>query len=172
MRPREEKKEMYDKFGEMSSYTEINELAENLMNEGDIESLREMAKENGIPEDFVELYLEGEIPNLCDVLTAVVGKLEVEAADLKLTGLMQDWVEYIKGLCMESEMIAHQVREKGKSLKGCMAVLLKYSFENRVTVDKKIVQEAGIKAGRVDFGIPGMAEAKKMIKDYYLGGTK
>lgn len=172
MRPREEKKEMYDKFGEMSSYTEINELAENLMNEGDIESLREMAKENGIPEDFVELYLEGEIPNLCDALTAAIGKLEVEATDLKLTGLMQDWVEYIKGLCMENEMIVHQVRKKGKSLKVCMAVLLKYSFENRVTVDKKIVQEAGIKAGRVDFGIPGMAEAKKMIKDYYLGGMK
>lgn len=38
---------MYDKFGEMSSYTEINELAENLVNEGDIESLHEMAKENG-----------------------------------------------------------------------------------------------------------------------------
>ena len=163
---------MYDKFGEMSSYTEINELAENLMNEGDIESLREMAKENGIPEDFVDLYLEGGIPKPCDALTAVVGKLEVEAADLKLTGLMQDWVEYIKGLYMENEMIAHQIRKKGKSLKGCMAVLLKYSFENRVTVDKKIVQEAGIKAGRVDFGIPGMAEAKKMIKDYYLGGMK
>lgn len=163
---------MYDKFGEMSSYTEINELAENLMNEGDIESLREMAKENGIPEDFVDLYLEGGIPKLCDALTAAVGKLEIEAADLKLTGLMQDWVEYIKGLCMENEMIAHQIRKKGKSLKGCMAVLLKYSFENRVTVDKKIVQEAGIKAGRVDFGIPGMAEAKKMIKDYYLGGAK
>lgn len=120
----------------------------------------------------MDLYLEGDIPNLCDALTAAVGKLEVEAADLKLTGLMQDWVEYIKGLCMENEMIVHQVRKKGKSLKGCMAVLLKYSFENRVTVDKKIVQEAGIKAGRVDFGIPGMAEAKKMIKDYYLGGAK
>nr|DAM36625.1 MAG TPA: PcfK-like protein [Caudoviricetes sp.] len=163
---------MYDKFGEMSSYTEINELAENLMNEGDIESLGEMAKENGIPEDFVDLYLEGDIPNLCDALTAAVGKLEVEAADLKLTGLMQDWVEYIKGLCMENEMIAHQVRKKGKSLKGCMAVLLKYSFENRTAVPKEIVKEAKINASRVDFGIPGMAEAKKMIKDYYLGGTK
>lgn len=101
-----------------------------------------------------------------------MGKLEVEAADLKLMGLMKDWVEYIKGLCMENEMIAHQVRKAGKSLKGCMAVLLKYSFENRVTVDKKIVQEASIKASRVDFGVPGMAEAKKMIKDYYLGGVK
>ena len=65
---------MYDKFGEMSSYKEINELAENLANEGDVESLREMAKENGIPEDFVDLYLEGEIPKLCDDLIAAVGK--------------------------------------------------------------------------------------------------
>lgn len=64
---------MYDKFGEMSSYKEINELAENLANEGDIESLCEMAKENGIPEDFVDLYLEGEIPKLCDALIAAVG---------------------------------------------------------------------------------------------------
>lgn len=166
------KKGMYDKFGEMNSYKEINELAENLVNEGDTESLREMAKENGIPKDFVELYLEGDIPELCDALTAAVGKLEVEAADLKLTGLMQDWAEYIKGLCMENEMIVHQVRRKGKSLKGCMAVLLKYSFENRTTVPKEIVKEAKINANRVDFGIPGMAEAKKMIKDYYLGGTK
>ena len=40
---------MFDKFGEMDSYKEINELAENLFNEGDTDSLRVMAKENGIP---------------------------------------------------------------------------------------------------------------------------
>ena len=51
---------MFDKFGEMSSYKEINTLAENLFNENDIENLKEMAKENGISEDFVELYLSGE----------------------------------------------------------------------------------------------------------------
>lgn len=161
---------MYDKFGEMSSYTEINELAENLMNEGDIESLREMAKENGIPEDFVELYLEGEIPSFCDALTAAVGKLEVEAADIKAEGLLTDWVEYIKGLCMENEMIAHQVRKKGKDLRGCIAVLLKYSFDNRKPMDKEIVKRSKIQVSRVEFGYPGMAETKKMIKDYYLGG--
>ena len=40
---------MVDKFGAMDSYKEINELAENLFNEGDTDSLRVMAKENGIP---------------------------------------------------------------------------------------------------------------------------
>lgn len=38
---------MFDKFGEMSSYTEINELAANLLQEGDLDSLKELAKENG-----------------------------------------------------------------------------------------------------------------------------
>ena len=87
---------MFDKFGEMDSYKEINELAENLFNEGDTDSLRVMAKENGIPDDFVEMYLEGAIPELCDSTTAALGKLDVEAAGLKLNGLMLDWVEYIK----------------------------------------------------------------------------
>ena len=53
---------MFDKFGEMNSYKEINELADNLFNEGDQESLKEMAKENGIMQEFVEMYLQGDIP--------------------------------------------------------------------------------------------------------------
>ena len=36
---------MFDKFGEMNSYTEINELAANLLQEGDLDSLKELAKE-------------------------------------------------------------------------------------------------------------------------------
>lgn len=42
---------MFDKFVELNSCAEINELAENLFNEGDTDSLRVMAKENGIPEE-------------------------------------------------------------------------------------------------------------------------
>lgn len=46
---------MFERFGEMSSCREINELAENLLNEGDIQNLKVMAQENGIPEDYVEM---------------------------------------------------------------------------------------------------------------------
>ena len=116
----------------------INELAENLFNEGDTESIRIMAEENGIPEDYVELYINGDIPYLCDAQTAAMGKLDVESEKLKMKGLMLDWVEYIRGACMEDDLIAHQVRKKGKSLKGCMAALLTYSFENRISVDKEL----------------------------------
>ena len=70
-------------FGELNSFGEINELAENLFNEGDTESLKVMAKENGIQRDYVEMYLQGDIPLLCDPLTAALGKIDVEAAQLK-----------------------------------------------------------------------------------------
>lgn len=163
---------MFEKFGEMSSYTEINELAANLLQEGDLDSLKELAKENGIPDDYVEMYLEEAIPALCDSTSAAIGKIDMECKELKLKELMLDWVEYVKGLCMENEMIAHQVRKKGKNLKGCIALLLKYSFKNQVPVDKDVIKAAGTNASKVTFGVPGMAKAKELIRDYYLGGSR
>lgn len=157
---------MFEKFGEMSSSAEINELAANLLKEGDVESLREMAKENGIPNDFVEMYLEETIPELCDPATAAIGKLDIECAKIKPKELMLDWVEYIKGLCLENEEIALQVRGK-KSLKGCLAALLEYAFENQIVVDAAIVKTAKISANKVTFGVPGMAKAKELIREYY-----
>lgn len=161
---------MFDKFGEMSSYKEINILAENLFNEGDIKSLKEMAKENGIAEDFVELYLSGDIAELCDAETAAFGKIDIEAAKLKGEGIIEDWIEYIRVQITENNNLALQVRKKGKSLKGCIAALLAWSFKNQVPVDKEILKAAGVTAGKVTLGIPAMGKAKEIIRNYYLGG--
>ena len=163
---------MFDKFGEMDSADEINELAENLLNEGDIDSLEAMAKENGIPMEYVLAYKEGEIPFICDDMTAALGKIDVEVAELKPKEIMEDWVEYLRGQCMENELLAFNVRKKGKSLKGCIAALLMWSFKNQQTVDKDIIKAAGVSAGKVTLGIPGMARAKQIITDYYMGGEK
>lgn len=159
---------LYEKFGELNSAQEINELAENLFNEKDIESLKELAKENGLS-DMVKLYLEGELPDLCDSLSAAIGKIEVEAAELKPREIMEDWVEYLRGQCLENEILAFQVRKKGKTLKGCIAALLKWSFGHQIPIEKEILKEAGVSAGRVTLGIPGMAQAKKIITEYYMG---
>lgn len=159
---------MFEKFGEMDSYKEINELADNLFNEQDIDSFKEMAEENGIEECVVALYLSGDLPELCDAESAALGKIEVECQELKPKEIMQDWVEYIKAQCMTQPKIALAVRKKGKSLKGCIAALLDWSFKNQIQIDKDILKAAGVKAGRVTLGIPGMGQAKKIIKEYYL----
>ena len=160
---------MFDKFGEFDSYEEINELAENLFNEGDMGSLKAMAEENGIQEEVVEMYMQGDLPMLCDPLTAAIGKIEVEAGELKPKAIMEDWVEYLKAQCMENEVIALAVRGKGRSLKGCIGELIKWSFKNQIGIDKDILKAAGVTASRVTLGIPGMGRAKKIIRDYYMG---
>ena len=160
---------MFDKFGEMDTFGEINELAENLFNEGDTASIKTMAKENGIDKEYVERYLSGDIQVLCDAMTAALGKIDVEVADLKPKEIMEDWVEYLRGQCMENELLAFNVRKKGKSLKGCIAALLMWSFKNQQPIDKGIIKAAGVSAGKVTLGIPGMARAKQIITAYYMG---
>lgn len=159
---------LYQKFGEFDSFSEINELAENLFNEGDLTSISTLAKENGIPQDFADLYMYGDIPVLCDAMTAACGKLDVEAADLKIKGLLLDWVEYIKEQCAENQILAYKVRNKGKSLVGCIGVLLKEAFGNQWNVPKEIQTAAGVSASKVTFGVPDMARAKELITAYYM----
>ena len=162
---------LYKKFGEFDSADTLNELAENLLKEGDKASIKALAKENGIPEEFAKMFISGDIPVLCDVQTAAVGKIDVEAKELKPKDIMADWVEYIKAVSMEDEAMAVAVRKKDKSLKGCIAAILEWSFGHQQPVDKDIIAKANIKAGRITLGIPGQATARKLIRGYY-GGTK
>lgn len=159
---------MFEKFGEMNSYEEINELAKNLLEEGDLDSLAAMAEENGIEEHFIDMYMQRSIPVLCDSMTAALGKIEVEEQELKPVEIMSDWTRYLKAECMDNEEFSKAVRRKGKSLKGCIAALLAWSFKNQRKIDKDIIKAAGVSAGRVTLGIPGMGRARKIIKAYYL----
>lgn len=160
---------MFDRFGEMGSFMELNELAENLFNEGDLKSLKVMAKENGISEEYVDMYCEGETEQLCDALTAALGKIDIECEELKPKEIMADWVEYIKGQCLEYDEMALAVRKEGKSLKECIASLMTWSFKNQQPIRQDIIKAAGVNARKVTLGIPGMGRAKKIIREYYLG---
>ncbi len=161
---------LYERFGEFDSAEEINKSAEGLKVEGDTDSLLVLAKENGIDEDDVYDYLDDMVDELCNPLMAALGKLQVEADELKPYEIMNDWIEYIKARCQERDEIAGAVRKKGKSLKGCIAELLKWSFSNAQPVDKDIVKAAGVNQSYpIKLGIPGMGRARKIITDYYLG---
>lgn len=159
---------MFEVFGELTA-EEINKTAEGLKNEGDINNLIVLAKENGIDEMYARLYIEDELDQLCDVASAALGKLAIEEEELKPVEIIEDWIAYIKGSCLDDENIAVAVRKKGKNLKGCIAELLKWSFKNAYNVDKDIIKAAGVSNATVKMGIPGMGTAKKLIKEYYLG---
>lgn len=160
---------MFEKFGEFDSYREINELAENLFNEGDIDSIRALAAENGIGKSETEEYINGDTAELCCAFSAAWGKLDIECKELKPKEIMEDWVEYIRCACGDSNDMVMAVRRKDKSLRGCIIEILKWSFSNQRDIDQKMIKAAGVNASKVTSGTPGMGRAKKIIREYYLG---
>ena len=159
---------MYEKFGEFDSVEELNAAAEGLKKEGDLESLIALAAENGIDKEDAEDYMDNCADELANPLMAAVGKLQIEKSCMTVKEIVEDWYQYIVLVCGESENMARAVRHKNKSLKGCMAALLSWSFKNCYELDKEIVKAAGITAN-VKLGIPGMGHAKEIIMEYYLG---
>lgn len=160
---------MFDKFGEFDSADEINRAAVAQLAEGDTDAIYAMAKENGIDVEEADDFIDGLTKELCGPLMAANGKLDVEEAELQPYEIMKDWVQYIRMRCLEAPEMALAVRRKGKSLRECIAALLKWSFANAKDVDKDIIKAAGISAPRVTLGIPGMGQAKKIITEYYMG---
>ena len=158
---------MFDRFGEFDSVEELNQAAEGQLAEGDIDALYALAEENGIDKEDVQDYLDGMVEELANPLMAAYGKLNIEAAELKPYEIMEDWLNYIKMRCSEEPKMAAAVRRKGKSLKGCIGELLKWSFKNQRDIDKDILKAAGV-TFKVTLGIPGMGRAKQIITEYYM----
>jgi hypothetical protein len=159
---------MFERFGEFDSAQELNKAAEGLKNEGDLESLIILATENGLDKEDAEDYMNGDVDELATPCMAALGKIKVESEELQPQEIMVDWVEYIKAQCVEKQEVSEAVRKSGKTLKGCIAKLLGWSFKNCYRIPDDISMAAGIRAANVKLGIPGMARAKKIIDDYYL----
>lgn len=159
---------MFDNFGEFDSWEELNRTAQGLKNERDFDNLKVLAAENGIDEMDVVDFVNGDMPTLCTAVTAALGKLAIEKADMKVSEIVEDWISYIESELSENEQLALLVRKKGRSLIGCIGEILKWSYTNRYKVDDRIIKASGIKASGVEMGIPGMATAKKLIWGYYM----
>lgn len=160
---------MFDVYGEFDSAEEINEAAANQLKEGDTEAVKQIAVENGLDPEDAEDYICGYTDDLCTAIMAAFGKIKVESEAIKTGEIVNDWINYIKSRCIEDEDMALAVRRQGKSIKGCIVELLKWSYKNMYEIDKDICKAAGV-CGNVKLGIPGMERAYQIITDYYLGG--
>ncbi|NNJ32665.1 Cas9 inhibitor AcrIIA9 family protein [Lacrimispora defluvii] len=150
---------MFDIFGEFDSVEELNKAAEGLFNENDMDNILVLAKENGIPEDFANLYITGDIPELSDVTIAAMGKIDMELPEaVKAYGDTADCVaEYIKSLC-DREKFASMVRRKSRTLIKCL--------ENMKTeAEKQIKTRSGCQCACIP-----PSSGYRMIREYYEGG--
>lgn len=149
-------KKMFDIFGNFDTAEELNACAKGLLEEGDLEHLRELAKENGIPDGIRDGFERGIQGELTDPVNAAIGKLDVETVDMGETGMpTRDIVSYLSMQCFEDEHLARQIRRKKKSLKECIQRIRKEA-EDRVKERK----------GQQVVNIPDL-EVFQMAADYY-----
>ena len=168
---------LFERFGEFDSVEELNMTAEGLKEEGDLESLKVLAVENGLSEYDAEDYAPGDVEELASKQMAAIGKLKVESEELKIAGIMEDWKDTVAEECVENEALCAAVRKKDKSLKECMAKLIQFAFENKVQVNDEIIKITKVNhngklenfRGPLYLGIPNRAQVRDIARKYYLG---
>lgn len=150
---------MYEMFGEMDSYQELNILAENLREEQDTESLYKLAEENGIEKEVVAEFIAYRVDEFCGPIEAALGKLKVEKKDAKeWAALAEDIAGYIESHC-DDISFALQVRKKGKRMSEAVKRIKKAAVSVKIPG-----------GGRCDFC--GPMTGHRIIKEYYLEGAK
>lgn len=147
--------ELYATFGKFESVEELNKTAAGLLAEGDLESLKTLAIENGLS-DMAEIYMGGGTEELTDPFMAAVGRLNVEIQTEEVLAYKdkipaEPIMEYLQSACEDAGMAA-AVMKKEKQFINCLKYIEK---EARKIVTRKQ---------------PYLADAKvfQMAVDYYL----
>ncbi len=168
---------MFEKFGEFDSVEELNRAAAAQKEQGDNEAVIALAEENGIDREDAEEYIDGCVDELATPLMAASGKLKIEAEELEIKGILEDWKDEIVNLCTADGEICAAVRKKDRHIRDCMALLIRFAFENKVQVSNKIVNVTKVThngkeepfRGPLYLGIPNRAQVRKIVREYYLG---
>ncbi|MCU6725749.1 Uncharacterised protein [uncultured Clostridium sp.] len=156
---------MFDKFGKMS-YDELIRTAKAEKEEGDEEALIALAQENGLDQEDAEDYMDDLTEVLCTPREAAVARVEMEAKDLEVSGIWEEWKGCVLEMCMQEEDLACAVCRKNRSLLGLFGKLLKLGFDSKQRVDKRICKEAGLN-DNVYTGIPTRQQVAETISNYY-----
>ena len=152
---------MFDVFGNFDSVEELNACAKGLLEEGDLEHLKVLAEENGIPEGILDGYTQSLQEELVDLANAAIGKLQVELKQLQENGLpAEEIASYLQMMCFEDGELARAIRRKSKNFKDCMKNV-REEAENRVRERK----------GTQIVAIPDL-EVFRIATEYYLEAEK
>lgn len=164
---------MFEKFGEFDSPEELNRAAAAQKEQGDEEALILLVEENGLDKEDAEDYYDGALDTLATPAMAAIGKLAVESKDLKLGGVLLDWVDELRTMCIEDEAFARAVRRKGKGLDGYIAATAEQGYRNRTVVDQRIVDKTEqvkkiLSGHEFAIGIPGKKTRRDLALAYYM----
>lgn len=162
---------MERKFGIFNTVEELNRAAAAQKAERDLEALIGLAVENGLDKEDAEDYMDDCADCLCTPYMAAIGKLNMEAKELKLESQLKDWKDYVIQIASEYEGddLNNAIFSPGKHLENVLATGLKKASQNRITVDQRIIKAAGLPDRAAYIGMCGRDELRQIVLEYYLG---
>ena len=162
---------MERKFGIFNTVEELNRAAAAQKAEGDLEALISLAVENGLDKEDAEDYMDDCADCLCTPYMAAIGKLNMEAVELKLESQLKDWKDYIIQIAenYEGDDLSNAIFSPDKHLVDVMAEGLKMASKNRIVVDKRIIKSAGLPDSAAYIGMCGRDDLRQIVMEYYLG---
>lgn len=153
---------MFEKYGELT-LEELNNTAKGLADEGDMESLKILAKENGLdPLDVVD-YMDGITNTLASPMSAAMGRLSVEYNEA-LAKSKSAWE--IMPLRTIYEMSKVMVTETGFAL----AAMTKGKRMQEILDTMKAEAQKGGDTSTCVCGTD--KQLRSLIKTYYMGDVK
>lgn len=149
--------QLFAKYGEFDSVEELNRAAAGLLEEGDIDGLKELAKENGIDLFDVQDYIDEMSEELATPITAALGrmKVELEKLDGQIVNMCLFYSIFANALITESEEVARGIMKKGARLKGIYDAIYDYAKKH---------QSGGCFCGNTTD-----QQDKELVKAYYTG---
>lgn len=128
---------MFDVFGNFDSVEELNACAKGLLEEQDLEHLKVLAEENGIPDGIREVYEQHLSEELVDSVNAAIGKLQVELKEETDGMPAGEIVSYLSMRCLK--------RNSGQSGKKKEPDTQRMSAEYPKEAEKESKKEEGHK---------------------------
>ena len=129
------------------------------MNEGDMESIRELAKENGIDAEDAEDYIAGDMQEFVTVSGAAFGRMSIEEKEAKANKGEEMVVRVIfsmaRSMCLKESFCSLVVR-KGKRLMDVYQIM-------RNEAQKHKSNSVAVCCGTD-------RELENLITEYYTGG--
>lgn len=156
---------MFDTYGKMTSLEQLNEKAALLKQEGDLEGLVTLAKENGLCMVDAEWYMEGRKSQLTYLADAAMGRLraELDGIDSRDSVMICGMIGMLRYAVRDNRKLQKAVMRADKSAVDCLCRLM----ETLVQAPDKLPDLTPW--GKL--AIPDLSKksVKEIVEAYYLG---
>lgn len=157
---------MFDTYGKMTSLEQLNEKAALLRQEGNLEGLVTLAKENGLCMVDAEWYMEGRKSQLAYLDDAAMGRLsaELDGIDSRDSIMICGMIGMLRQVVRDNTELQKAVMRSDKSSVDCVCRLMEALVQapDRMSADLT-------SWGKL--AIPDLSQksVREIVEEYYLG---